>query len=413
MINDYNPCDSPSAHESKSECSGAGANVNALAAPQPDAEADRIRYSRQTILSEIGAEGQARLRAASVLIVGLGGLGSPAAFYLAAAGIGRLGLADFDKVDLTNLHRQILHRTDAVGMPKTDSARDRLAALNPGVNLEIHADGFTTDTGLELVRRYDVVLDCGDNFRTRYLVNDACVLIGKPDVSGSVFRFEGQAGVFWARRGPCYRCLYPDPPPPESIPNCAEAGVLGVLPGLIGTLQATEAIKLILGIGDPLIGRLALYDALAMRLREVRFRKDPNCAICGAHPAIRSLHPLAGYCGTACGDASPPADPADEIDATELHQRIDRPETFLLDVRQPSEWDIARLPGAVLIPVDVLPDRLNELPRDRDICIYCLSGGRSARALRLLRDAGFRSARHLRGGIRAWRETVDPAMPAY
>ncbi len=387
--------------------------MNTPAAQLPDAAADRIRYSRQTILTEVGAEGQARLRDASVLIVGLGGLGSPAAFYLAAAGIGRLGLADYNTVDLTNLHRQILHRTDAVGIPKTQSARDRLAALNPAVELEIHADGFTAQNGLDLVRQYDVVVDCGDNFMTRYLVNDACVLAGKPDVSGSVFRFEGQAGVFWARRGPCYRCLYPDPPPPESIPNCAEAGVLGVLPGLIGAIQATETIKLILGIGTPLIGRLTLYDALTMRTREVRIRKDPACAICGDQPTIRSLQPLAGYCAGGGRDAPSPLDPADEIDATELHQRIDRPETFLLDVRQPSEWEIARLPGAVLIPLDALPDRLDDLPRDREICIYCLSGGRSARALRLLRDAGFHAARHLRGGIRAWREDVDPGLPAY
>ena len=378
-----------------------------------DAVADRIRYSRQTILEEVGVEGQARLRDASVLIVGVGGLGSPAAFYLAAAGVGRLGLADFDTVDLTNLHRQILHRTDAVGMPKTDSARDRLAALNPGVELELHGAGFTAENGLDLARRYDIVLDCGDNFVVRYLVNDACVLAGKPDVSGSVFRFEGQAGVFWADRGPCYRCLYPDPPPPESIPNCAEAGVLGMLPGLIGAIQATEAIKLILGIGDPLIGRLALYDALAMRLREVRFRKDPNCAICGKHPTIRSLEPLAGYCGTPRDPPSTPDASEDEWDAGTLRQRMDQTDLFLLDVRQPSEWDIARLPGATLIPIAELPERLDELPRNRDICIYCLSGGRSARALRLLRDAGFHSARHLRGGIRAWRETVDPSMPAY
>ncbi len=378
--------------------------------PTASADKEKIRYSRQTLLREIGPEGQAKLNAASVLLVGLGGLGSPAALYLAAAGVGRLGLADFDVVDLSNLHRQLLHTTERIGQPKTRSAETTLHAINPHVELVRHEAPLRADNALATLRPYDIVVVGADNFATRYLVNDACVLLGKPNVSGSIFQFEGQASVFWAERGPCYRCLHPDPPPPGAMPSCGEAGVLGVLPGVIGLVQATETIKLIVGMGESLIGRILLYDALGMRFRTVSVRKDPACALCGEHASIRALQDYDALCGGPVA-TEPPADPSDEIDAPALAQRLKEPDLFLLDVRQPAEWDIARLPGATLIPLDALPARLAEVPADRDVVVYCRSGARSRKAQTLLRKAGRRSVLNLAGGIQAWRNSVDPSLP--
>jgi len=355
---------------------------------------ERARYARHLILPEIGEEGQLRLKRGSVLIVGAGGLGSPASIYLAAAGVGRIGLVDFDRVDATNLHRQILYGTSDVGTPKLEAARARLSDINPEVAIETHDAALTSDNALDLLRDYDVVVDGTDNFATRYLVNDACVLLAKPNVYGSIFRFEGQASVFFAKEGPCYRCLYPEPPPPDLVPSCAEGGVLGVLPGVVGTIQATEAIKLLAAAGETLIGRLLLFDALRMSFRQMKLRKDPNCVICGAHPTITQLIDYEQFCNPAT---------AIEISASQLAGL----DAALIDVREPYEFAGGAIEGATLIPLGTLPSRLQEVPRDRDVVVYCQSGSRSARALEVLRGAGFSRARHLRGGYAAWlRERV-------
>ena len=365
---------------------------------------ERQRYSRHLLLPEVGEGGQRRLKAARVLCVGAGGLGSPAAIYLAAAGVGTLGLVDFDVVDLSNLQRQIIHGTADVGRSKLESARTRIAALNPEVRVELFETRFSAGTARSLVDAFDVVVDGTDNFPARYLVNDACVLYGKPNAWGSIFRFEGQASVFAAPGGPCYRCLHPEPPPPGLVPSCAEGGVLGVLPGLIGTIQATEAIKLILGIGEPLIGRFLIYDALRMRLRELKLPRDPDCPICGTHPTIATLQEYGGYC----------APSGSEMTVRELKARLDAGTApVILDVREPQEAEICRLAGSVLIPLGELPRRLNELDPAAEVVVYCKSGGRSASAVAFLREHGYPRAVNLPGGILKWISEIDAAMRPY
>jgi sulfur-carrier protein adenylyltransferase/sulfurtransferase len=383
----------------------------------PLSQDELLRYSRHLILPEVGLEGQRRLKAARVLLVGAGGLGSPLALYLAAAGVGRIGLVDFDRVEASNLQRQVLHGTSAVGTSKLDSARARLADLNPHVQVVGYETALDRTNALEIIGDYDVVADGSDNFPTRYLVNDACVLLSKPNVYGSIFRFDGQASVFDARIGPCYRCLYPDPPPPGLVPSCAEGGVLGVLPGVIGVIQSIEVIKLLLGAGDSLVGRLLLFDALSMRFRELALRKDPECPLCGEHPTIRELQDYARLCGvappTAGGEAGMPASEWD-VSAPEVQARLARGDDFvLLDVREPHEWEIAHLEGARLLPLGELPARMHELDSAREIVLHCHHGVRSMRALEALRAAGFRRLRNLRGGIDAWSREVDPAVPRY
>ncbi len=372
-----------------------------------------LRYSRHIALSDVGLEGQQRLKSASVLLIGAGGLGSPAALYLAAAGVGTLGLVDFDVVDASNLHRQILHGTSDVGRPKLESARDRIEDVNPNVDVRTYETRLTSENALEILADYDVVVDGTDNFATRYLTNDACVLLGKPNVYGSIFRFEGQASVFATPDGPCYRCLFPTPPPPGSVPSCAEGGVLGVLPGIVGTIQATEAIKLILGAGEPLIGRLLLIDALSMRFHTVRVQRDPTCPACGTHE-ITELIDYDAYCGVphvAAGEAQPSA--PGEITPRELAARIAAGDEFsLIDVREPYEWQIGRIPGARLIPLGTLPAAMGAIDATRDVVVYCKSGQRSARATDALRAAGFRAS-NLVGGILRWSDEVDPTVAKY
>ncbi len=370
-----------------------------------------LRYSRHLLVPEVAMDGQKKLKAASVLLIGAGGLGSPAALYLAAAGVGRIGIVDFDVVDSTNLQRQIIHSSEAIGTSKLASAKARIEGLNPYVKVETYETMLSSENALELFKDYDIIADGTDNFPTRYLVNDACVLLGKPNVYGSIFRFEGQASVFYAKEGPCYRCLYPEPPPPGLVPSCAEGGVLGVLPGTIGLIQATEAIKLILGIGEPLIGRLMLYDALSMRFRELKLRKDPDCPICGEHPTITELIDYQAFCGITTADEG-----FTEVDISplELKERLDRGEDLmLLDVREAHEWDIAHLEGATLIPVNDVTERAHELSTADDIVVYCKAGTRSARAVQQLQMLGFRKLHNLRGGINAWAAQVDPTMPSY
>ena len=388
----------------------------------PDLTRDEIaRYARHLILPEIGMDGQRRLKAGRVLVIGAGGLGSPAALYLAAAGVGTLGLVDFDAVEYSNLQRQILHGTPDVGRPKLESARDRLTALNPEVRLRLHDGLLTSANALEIFRDYDVILDGTDNFQTRYLVNDACVLSGKPLVYGAIFRFEGQVSVFAAPGGPCYRCLYPEPPPPGLVPSCAEAGVFGVLPGLIGTLQATEAIKLLTGIGETLVGRLIVYDALHLKFQELKLKKDPDCPVCGTHPTVRELIDYEEFCGMkstmpleTTSHQTRETDPDFNINPEDLKARLDRGESiFLLDVREPYEYQIARLPGGTLIPLGELTMRQGELDPDDEIVAYCHHGIRSANAVAYLRSAGYSKARNLVGGIDAWSRKVDPALPKY
>jgi len=373
--------------------------------------AERSRYSRHLLLPEVGPAGQEALKAASVLIVGAGGLGSPAALYLAAAGVGTIGIADFDTVDATNLQRQILHGTPDVGRAKTESARDRIGGLNPGVSVRTIGARLDSENALELLSGYHVVIDGTDNFPTRYLLNDACVILGIPLVYGSVFRFEGQVSVFHpVTGGPCYRCLYPEPPPPGLVPGCSEGGVLGVLPGIIGSIQALEAIKLILGLEKPLLGRLLLFDALALTFRELSLKKNPGCAVCGEHPTIRSLIDYEDFCGTAPGDADAEGE---TITVEELKARLDRgEEVFLLDVREPQEYALCNL-GGRLIPPGELSIRAGELDPSREIVVYCRTGVRSARAIRELKKRGFTKLRNLTGGIQAWAEKIDPAMPRY
>jgi molybdopterin/thiamine biosynthesis adenylyltransferase/rhodanese-related sulfurtransferase len=371
------------------------------------------RYSRHLSLPEVGIDGQRKLKAARVLCIGAGGLGSPALLYLAAAGVGTLGIVDFDTVEASNLQRQILHSTGDVGRSKLESATSRLAAMNPGVKIEAHETTFNVANARELVAAYDVILDGTDNFPTRYLVNDACVLVGRPNAYGSIFRFEGQASVFATKDGPCYRCLHPQPPPPGLVPSCAEGGVLGVLPGVIGTIQATEALKLILGIGEPLIGRFLIYDALRMRFREIKLRKDPDCPVCGAHPAIRDLREYDHYC-TPARQEGPLISDSTDITALELKQRMDRGDPpRLLDVREPHEHAVNRIPGAILVPLAQLPDRLADLDPADEVVVHCRSGIRSARAVAMMRGRGFAHARNLAGGVLAWIDQVDPTQPKY
>jgi molybdopterin/thiamine biosynthesis adenylyltransferase/rhodanese-related sulfurtransferase/molybdopterin converting factor small subunit len=378
------------------------------------------RYSRHLIMPEVGVDGQRRLKAARVLCVGAGGLGSPAALYLAAAGVGTIGIVDFDAVDSSNLQRQIIHGTPDVGRSKLESARSRLSALNPNVHIEGHETALTSKNALDILRDYDVVVDGTDNFPTRYLVNDACVILQKPNAYGSIFRFEGQASVFATKGGPCYRCLYPEPPPPGLVPSCAEGGVLGVLPGVIGTIQATEAIKLILGVGEPLVGRFLIYDALRMRFRELKLRRDPECPVCGDHPTVRELIDYDQFCGVrpAAQAAAAAALPSEqEITVEDLKKAQERREPlFVLDVREPQEFQICRIPGSTLIPLGELPNRLAELPSGAGappIVVHCKMGGRSAKAVKLLRERGFTEARNLSGGILAWIDRIDPALPKY
>ena len=383
-----------------------------VATPLPLSQEEIRRYSRHLIMPEVGLEGQVKLKKASVLLIGAGGLGSPLAIYLAAAGVGRIGIVDFDVVDESNLHRQIIHDSSAVGRSKLDSARDRLSGVNPLIQVETHETRLTSENALELFRSYDIVADGTDNFPTRYLVNDACVLAGKPNVYGSIFRFEGQASVFATKDGPCYRCLYPEPPPAGLVPSCAEGGVLGVLPGIVGLIQATEVIKLILNQGVSLVGRLLLFDALAMSFRTLKLRKDPNCPLCGTNPSIKQLIDYELFCGLELESAGVACD--SELAPRDLKSRIDRGEDiFLLDVRERQEWDISRLQGAKLIPLGTLPYSLGELNTADEIVAYCRSGMRSRKAVQLLREAGFRKVQNLTGGINAWAETVDPSVPRY
>ena len=371
-----------------------------------------LRYSRHLIMPEVGMEGQVRLKSATVLCIGAGGLGSPLALYLVAAGVGTLGIVDFDVVDYTNLQRQIIHSTSDVGRPKLDSAAEKLKSINPFVNIRKFEARLTSDNALELFKEFDIIADGTDNFPTRYLVNDACVLTGKPNVYGSIFRFEGQASVFATELGPCYRCLYPEPPPPGLVPSCAEGGVLGILPGLVGVIQATEAIKLILGKGDSLIGRLLLVDALGMKFRELKLRKNPDCPACGTHPTITKLIDYQEFCGIRGEEAEAEVTTAD-IQVEALKKRLDRgDDLFILDVREPHEYQISNL-GGYLIPLGDLPKRVNELDSSKEIVAHCRSGGRSAKAVNFLRQAGFKKVHNLAGGILAWAERIDPSMPKY
>ena len=374
-----------------------------------------LRYSRHLLMPEVGLAGQRRLKAASVLVIGTGGLGSPVALYLAAAGVGRLGLVDYDRVDFTNLQRQVIHGMGTVGQRKVESARARLLDLNPDIHVETHDEPFTSESALRLAAPYDLIIDGTDNFPTRYLVNDVCVLTHKPNVYGSIFRFEGQVSVFWADRGPCYRCLFPEPPPPGLVPSCAEGGVFGVLPGTIGTLQATEALKLLLGIGEPLIGKLLLFDALGLSFEELRLKKNPRCRICSAEPEIRELIDYEAFCGV------PGHDHEDghlarewEVEPATLAAELKSGKPVrLLDVREPHELEISRLPDATLIPLGSLASRLHELDSAEEMVVFCKSGTRSARALELLAGAGFRKVRNLYGGINEWARQVDPRLPQY
>ncbi|MGH7655735.1 MAG: molybdopterin-synthase adenylyltransferase MoeB [Gemmatimonadaceae bacterium] len=387
----------------------------------PDLSRDEIsRYARHLIIPDVGLEGQQRLKAARVLLVGAGGLGSPVALYLAAAGVGHIGLVDFDVVDVSNLQRQILHGTKDIGRQKIDSARDHIADVNPHVELTTYKTALTSQNALGIIGQYDLVVDGTDNFPTRYLVNDACVMLGKPNVYGSVFRFEGQASVFSANDGPCYRCLFPEPPPPGMVPNCAEGGVLGVLPGLVGMIQATEAVKLIVGIGEPLVGRLLLIDALGAQFRTVKVRKNAACPVCGTRE-IRELIDYEEFCGLKTEDRRPRTEDrgpktesaAAEITPVELAERLKRGDVELIDVREPHEWDIARIPGARLIPLGQFPAAIASLDRDHDIIVHCRSGVRSANAVRQLQAAGFTRVQNLVGGILRWSDDVDPSVVKY
>jgi adenylyltransferase/sulfurtransferase len=385
----------------------------------PDLSQDEIkRYSRHLIMPEVGIDGQRKLKSSSVLCIGAGGLGSPAAMYLAAAGVGRIGIVDFDVVDFSNLQRQLLHGTPDVGRSKLQSAKDRLNALNPHVEVDTYETALSSDNALELFEPYDVILDGTDNFPTRYLVNDACVLSGKPNAYGSIFRFEGQASVFATKEGPCYRCLYPEPPPPGLVPSCAEGGVLGVLPGIIGVIQATETIKLMLGVGEPLVGRFLIYDALKMRVRELKLRKDPECPVCGTHPTVTKLIDYEQFCGIRPEPAAALTTAAGvnewEILPVDLKKRLDAGEDpFILDVREPNEYQINRIAGSTLIPLGELPRRYQELDPDREIVALCKMGARSAKAVDFLRSVGFTNVKNLRGGVLEWIDKVDPSQPKY
>ncbi len=379
----------------------------------PLSKEEVLRYSRHLIMPEVGMEGQLKLKQAKVLLIGSGGLGAPLALYLAAAGVGRLGLVDFDRVDFTNLQRQVLFGTSDVGRPKMEAARQRLTDLNPEIQIDGYETQLTSDNALEILRPYDIVVDGTDNFPTRYLVNDASVLLGKPNVYGSIFRFEGQASVFGMPDGPCYRCLYPEPPPPGLVPSCAEGGVLGVLPGIIGSLQAMEVLKLILGTGDSLAGRLLLFDALEMSFRELKLRKNPECPLCGEHRTINDLIDYYEFCGVRGEEAPPPDVQVPEMSPKELHERLGRGENiFVLDVREPHEYQICNL-GGHLIPLGDLPKRVQEVDSSNSIVVHCRSGVRSAKAVDFLRKAGYSRVWNLTGGILAWSDEVDPSVPKY
>jgi sulfur-carrier protein adenylyltransferase/sulfurtransferase len=375
------------------------------------------RYSRHLIMPEVGVDGQRRLKAGKVLCIGAGGLGSPAALYLAAAGVGTLGIVDFDTVDVSNLQRQVIHSTADIGRSKLVSAKEKLHALNPTIEIKTYNTPLSSENALELFEPYDVIVDGTDNFPTRYLVNDACVLLGKPNAYGSIFRFEGQASVFATKEGPCYRCLYPEPPPPGLVPSCAEGGVLGVLPGMIGVLQATEAIKLILGAGEPLIGRFLIYDALRMRFRELKLKKDPDCPVCGTHPTVTKLIDYEQFCGVvpaATETAVSHTNSTGELTALELKQRLDRGDKLrIIDVREPNEYQINRIPGSELIPLGDIPKRYAELDPNEEIVVQCKMGGRSAKAADFLRSVGFTNVLNLKGGILDWVDKVDPSQPKY
>lgn len=402
----------------------AGGSGAALAAP-PELSSDEIkRYSRHLILPEVGIDGQQKLKASKVLCIGAGGLGSPVAMYLAAAGVGQLGIVDFDVVDLSNLQRQLLHGTRDIGRSKLDSARERLQALNPNVDVVTYETALSSENALRLFEPFDVIVDGTDNFPTRYLVNDACVLAGKPNAYGSIFRFEGQASVFATKEGPCYRCLYPEPPPPGLVPSCAEGGVLGVLPGIIGTIQAMETIKILLGIGEPLIGRFLIFDSLKMRFRELKLRKDPECPVCGDQPTVRELIDYEQFCGVGPSSTEAIGTPASAVAAADagtgditprqLKERLDRRDPLVvLDVREPQEYQINRIPGSVLIPLGELPRRFQELDQHAEIVTQCKSGARSAKAAAFLRTAGFARVQNLTGGILGWIDQVDPSQPKY
>ena len=374
------------------------------------------RYSRHLIMPEVTLEGQKRLKSASILCIGAGGLGSPIALYLGAAGIGRLGLVDADTVDFSNLQRQILHGTRDVGRKKLNSARDRIREVNPNVQVDLYDDFFTAANARQISEPYDIIIDGTDNFPTRYCSNDVAVFQKKPNIYGSIFRFDGQCTVFAPHLGgPCYRCMFPEPPPPGMVPSCAEGGVLGVLPGIIGVMQAIEAVKLIIGIGEPLIGRMIAFDALKMKFREFKLRRDPKCPVCGENPTIKELIDYDQFCGIPQAKAAEEAEaPVPTISVQDLKAKLDRGDKFkLIDVREPFEWDICRIPGATLIPLGQLPSRMSELDSADEIVLQCKSGGRSARALKLLQEAGFSKLNNLEGGITAWAEQVDTSVPKY
>jgi molybdopterin/thiamine biosynthesis adenylyltransferase/rhodanese-related sulfurtransferase/molybdopterin converting factor small subunit len=372
-----------------------------------------LRYSRHLIMPEVGMEGQVKLKNAKVLLVGAGGLGAPLGLYLAAAGVGRIGIVDFDVVDFTNLQRQVIHGTKDVGRKKLDSAAESMKDINPNVQIDRYDVALSSENAFEIMSAYDMVVDGTDNFPTRYLVNDACVILKKPNVYGSIFRFEGQATVFAYPGGPCYRCLYPEPPPPGLVPSCAEGGVLGILPGIIGLVQATEAVKLILGVGEPLVGRLMLYDALAMRFRELKLRRNPECPVCGDHPTITKLIDYQQFCGIPAQPAQPEIVEGD-ITPAEVKAKLDRGDKFqFIDVREPHEYQICNIPGAKLIPLGELPKRLSELDPSVELVAHCKSGMRSAKAIDLLKQSGFKKLRNMKGGILAWSDQVDPSVPKY
>ncbi len=380
-----------------------------------------LRYSRHLILPEVGMEGQLKLKNAKVLMVGAGGLGAPLGLYLAASGVGRIGVVDFDVVDFTNLQRQVIHGTKDVGRKKLDSAADSMLDINPYMTVDKFDTAITSENALDIIKDYDMVVDGTDNFPTRYLINDACVLLGKPNVYGSIFRFEGQATIFAYPGGPCYRCLYPEPPPPGLVPSCAEGGVLGILPGTVGLIQATEAVKLILGVGETLVGRLLLYDALAMRFRELKLRRNVECPVCGDHPTIHELIDYHQFCGVPNpAEVAPVAEQQagymsdTEIDAVALKARLDRGDKFqFIDVREPNEYQIASIPGAKLIPLGDVPKRAGELDPDSEVIVHCKMGGRSAKACEFLRQSGFKNVKNMLGGITAWSDKIDPSVPKY
>ncbi len=375
-----------------------------------------LRYSRHLIMPEVGVEGQEKLKNASVLLIGCGGLGSPLGLYLSAAGIGRLGLVDFDVIDFTNLQRQVMFGTSDVGRSKAEVSKERICQINPNVQVTVYKEKFSSENALKIIKDYDYVIDGTDNFPTRYLVNDACVFLKKPNIYGSIFRFEGQLTIFWGEKGPCYRCLYPEPPPPGMVPSCAEGGVLGILPGIIGLLQATETIKLILGKGDAMIGRLLLFNALDMKFREVKLQKDPECPVCSKNPTITELVDYEQFCGIGLGqeEATVSRDGIHEITAKDLKTKMDHKENFVLvDVREPHEYQIAKIPGARLIPLGEITQRARELDTADDIVVHCRSGARSAKAIQQLQKMGFKRLSNLKGGILAWSDDVDSTVLKY